>query len=77
MSRSSLRCNRTSAAHGIAPHAYVIAKRVEEARKLLLDGLAPAEVAATVGFYDQSHLTRHFKRHTSTPPATFASGIRA
>ncbi len=62
-----------NAAYGIAPHAYVIASRVEEARKLLLDGMAPAEVAVAVGFYDQSHLTRHFKRHTSVPPAAFAA----
>lgn len=58
---------------GIAPHAYLIARRVEAARKLLLDGLRPAEVAVAVGFYDQAHFTRHFKRHTALPPAAYAS----
>ncbi len=62
-----------TAAYGLAPHAYLIGKRVEVARKLLLEGVSPADVAAAVGFYDQSHLTRHFKRHTSVPPATFAA----
>ncbi len=62
-----------TAAFGVAPHAYLIGRRVEAARKLLLDGVRPAEVATAVGFYDQSHLTRHFKRHTSVPPAAFAA----
>ena len=62
-----------TAEYGVAPHAYLIGRRVEAARKLLLQGTRPADVAAAVGFYDQSHLTRHFKRHTSVPPATFAA----
>ncbi|MGF1666138.1 MAG: helix-turn-helix transcriptional regulator [Acidimicrobiia bacterium] len=62
-----------TARYGIAPHSYLIGKRVEAARRLLLDGVGPAEVAAMVGFYDQEHLTRHFKRHTSVPPASYAA----
>jgi AraC-like DNA-binding protein len=30
-------------------------------------------VATNVGFHDQAHLTRHFKRHVGTTPARFAS----
>ena len=58
---------------GVSPHAYVIGRRIEAARRLLLAGIPPAEVAITVGFCDQSHLTRHFRRHTSTTPARYAS----
>lgn len=58
---------------GVSPHAYVIGRRVEAARRQLLHGARPAEVAAAVGFCDQAHLTRHFKRHTSVTPARFAS----
>jgi AraC-like DNA-binding protein len=57
---------------GLTPHAYLIGRRVEAARCLLLDGAAPADVATAVGFYDQAHLTRHFKRHTATTPASYA-----
>lgn len=57
---------------GISPHAYVIGRRVDAARRLLLAGARPAEVATAVGFYDQAHLTRHFKRHTSLTPAAYA-----
>ena len=31
-----------------------------------------ADVAAAVGFHDQAHFTRHFKRHTATTPASYA-----
>jgi AraC-like DNA-binding protein len=58
--------------YGLSPHAYVIGRRIDAARRLLLQGARPAEVAAAVGFYDQAHLTRQFKRHTSTTPARYA-----
>lgn len=57
---------------GLSPHAYVIGRRVDAARRLLLQGAAPAHTATACGFYDQAHLTRHFKKHTSTTPAGYA-----
>lgn len=58
---------------GVSPHAYVIGRRIDEARRQLLRGTPPADVATAVGFYDQAHLTRHFRRHTSTTPARYAA----
>lgn len=60
-----------SAAFGIAPHQYVMSRRVDLARRLLLDGQPPGEVATAAGFYDQSHLTRHFKRVLGTTPGRY------
>jgi AraC-like DNA-binding protein len=60
-----------TAAFGVAPHAYVVGRRVDAARRLLLDGVPPAEVAAVTGFHDQPHLTRHFRRHVGTTPARY------
>lgn len=60
-----------TARFGLPPHAYLLGRRIETARRLLLDGLPPADVAATVGFADQSHLTRHFRRHVGTTPGRF------
>ena len=57
--------------HGLPPHQYLTGRRVELARQLLLDGQRPAEVAAAVGFHDQSHLTRHFKRYLGVSPARY------
>ncbi|AKA01467.1 AraC family transcriptional regulator [Streptomyces noursei ZPM] len=60
------------AAFGIPPHQYVMARRVEHARRLLLDGRPPTTVATEAGFYDQSHLTRHFKRILGVTPGRYA-----
>ncbi|MFD7499698.1 AraC family transcriptional regulator [Streptomyces sp. NPDC059850] len=61
-----------STAYGIAPHQYVTSRRIDLARRLLLDGQPPGEVAGAVGLYDQSHLTRHFKRVVGVPPGQYA-----
>jgi AraC-like DNA-binding protein len=61
-----------SGAFGIAPHQYVVSRRVDVARRLLLDGRPPGEVATATGFYDQSHLTRHFKRVVGITPGLYA-----
>jgi AraC-like DNA-binding protein len=61
-----------ASAFGIAPHAYVITRRLEAARDRILAGEPLAEVASEVGFFDQAHLTRHFKRFLGTTPGRFA-----
>ncbi len=56
---------------GMPPHAYLNQLRVRRARQLLDGGLPPADVAAQIGFADQAHLTRHFKRVVGVPPAAY------
>jgi AraC-like DNA-binding protein/quercetin dioxygenase-like cupin family protein len=60
-----------SATMGLPPHAYQIQLRVWRARSLLTEGLSLSEVAQTVGFYDQAHFTRVFKRYTGVTPGQF------
>ncbi len=51
-------------------HQYVLARRLEEAMRLLRQGgRSVAEVARAVGFADQSHLARQFKRRFGLSPA--------
>ena len=61
---------------GIAPHQYVVARRIDAARKRLLAGEPIARVAAGVGFYDQAHFTRQFRRHVGTPPGRYALSVQ-
>jgi AraC-like DNA-binding protein len=61
-----------SARYGVAPHRYLTGRRVDRARRLLLAGWAASEVAVEVGFHDQAHLTRHFRRLLGTTPGAFA-----
>ena len=51
-SAASTACRRTATSSAAA---------LDRARRLLLDGMPIAEVAAATGFHDQSHLTRHFR----------------
>jgi AraC-like DNA-binding protein len=65
-----------SRAFGMSPHQYVTSRRVDLARRLLLDGVPPALAAAEAGFYDQSHLSRHFRHILGTSPGRYArSGL--
>lgn len=58
--------------HGLPPHRYLTGRRIDLARRLLLDGMPAAEVATAAGFADQSHLTRHFRRMLGTTPVAYA-----
>ena len=57
---------------GLPPHAWRNQWRLAQAKRLLHGGMAPAEVAATLGFADQSHLHRLFKRAFGVTPSGYA-----
>ncbi|WP_238335171.1 helix-turn-helix transcriptional regulator [Kribbella amoyensis] len=57
---------------GMPPHRYLTGRRVDLARRYLLAGRPATEVAQLAGFYDQSHLTRHFRRMLGVTPSRFA-----
>lgn len=57
---------------GISPYQYIIQRRVERAKQLLLnDNLTISEIAQSVGFAHQSHLNYHFKRLVRATPRQF------
>jgi AraC-like DNA-binding protein len=57
---------------GLPPHAYQIHVRIERARLLLWRGMSVTDVAAELGFSDQSHFTRHFTRIMRITPGEYA-----
>jgi AraC family transcriptional regulator len=65
-------------ATGVAPHQYVIARRVERAQQLLQQDLdlSLAEIAACAGFSDQSQFSHHFKRLIGVTPRQFRRSTR-
>lgn len=59
-------------ATGASPHQYILSARLEQAKPLLLKGELPlTQIAAQLGFYDQSHFTPTFKRVVGFTPHTF------
>ena len=65
------------AAFGLPPHRFVLAQRIRAARRLLERGVAPGEVAQQTGFFDQSHLHRHFTRTLGMTPGAYAAALRS
>lgn len=54
---------------GIAPYSFILQVRVRRAKELLLDPKTPiATIAALVGFADQSHFTKIFRRYAGATP---------
>lgn len=63
---------RFKAALGEAPHRYVLARRVNGAKRLLLESDLPlAEIAAETGFSSQAHLTGIFGRTVGMTPGAY------
>ncbi|MCA1507416.1 MULTISPECIES: AraC family transcriptional regulator [Bradyrhizobium] len=65
-----------AATTGKSPYQYVIAARVERAKRLIeqnQQGLA--EIALRCGFSHQEHLTRAFRRLTGQTPGRYRRGI--
>jgi len=58
--------------YGLPPHAYQLCLRMNQARRLLLEGTPAADVALRCGFADQSHFSRHFKRFFAVTPMRYA-----
>ncbi|MCR6500715.1 AraC family transcriptional regulator [Shinella sp. CPCC 101442] len=59
---------------GLTPHAYLLQRRTELARRLIATGTPLAAAASEAGFADQSHMTRNFtRRYGYTPGAWLAA----
>ena len=56
---------------GVAPHRYICRLRLERAQALMRDGMPAATAASEAGFYDQSHLSRHFKNVFGMTPGQY------
>jgi len=55
---------------GMPPHRYLLRRRLEHVEQMLRDTQLPlSQIALAVGFSDQSHLARHFRRLTGMPPS--------
>jgi RNA polymerase sigma-32 factor len=65
-------------ATGLAPHQYVIACRMEQAKRLLAETDLPlSEIALQVGCTDQSHFSALFRVHVALTPTAYRDKTRS
>lgn len=57
---------------GVPPHVYQQQLRISRAKELLADGNQLADIAATLGYTDQSHFSKQFKQITGLTPGAFS-----
>ena len=62
---------RFGAALGLPPHRYHLQLRIDAAKRKLAAGESIVQVAADLGFSDQSHFTRLFSRVVGATPAQY------
>jgi AraC-like DNA-binding protein len=61
---------------GMPPYAWLAQYRVARARGLLDAGWVPAEAAGRVGFADQAHMTRWFRRVLGVTPGVYRNSVQ-
>ncbi len=70
-------CTQFKQSMGIAPYEYVLHQRIERAKQLLRGNKRSiADIALEVGFADQTHFTRHFRKLTGVTPAKFCRQVK-
>ena len=60
---------------GMTPHAYIVQRRIDIARRLIAGGAALTQAALASGFADQSHMTRTFVRKYGITPNAYARAM--
>jgi AraC-like DNA-binding protein len=64
------------ALYGTSPYRYITQRRLNEARRLVLQGLPLSEAALACGFFDQSHMTRLHTQAFGISPARWLKMLR-
>jgi len=57
---------------GTSPYRYLVLRRLDRARAMMVNGVPAAESAAAAGFADQSHFNRAFKAAFGMTPSAWA-----
>lgn len=57
---------------GTSPHVYQIQLRLNHAKKMLVERKEVSAIAQELGFYDQSHFGKYFKKFSGTTPRRYS-----
>ncbi|PHS55878.1 MAG: hypothetical protein COB17_10720, partial [Sulfurimonas sp.] len=63
--------------YGLAPHAFLMNEKVNKAKNLLQNSthINLANIASDIGFYDQSHFSKFFKKSFAIAPSKYKKSI--
>nr|WP_180167118.1 AraC family transcriptional regulator [Stenotrophomonas sp. SbOxS2]MBN5048871.1 AraC family transcriptional regulator [Stenotrophomonas maltophilia]NYU00151.1 AraC family transcriptional regulator [Stenotrophomonas sp. SbOxS2] len=64
------------ALYGTSPYRYLTMRRLDVVRRLMLAGQSINQSALMAGFFDQSHMARHFISTYGAPPAQWLKRMR-
>ncbi|PMJ91744.1 AraC family transcriptional regulator [Vibrio sp. 10N.261.55.A7] len=59
--------------YGLPPHAYQMDEKIKRSKQMLKSGQEISEVAYQLGFSDQAHFQRHFKKKLAVTPKFYQS----
>ena len=63
-------------AYNTTPIAYQLQLKMAEAKKLLMQQVSILDVCYELGFYDQAHFTREFKKMNGLTPSAYQENIK-
>lgn len=61
---------------GTSPYRYLTMRRLDDARRMIVEGHSLAATAVAAGFADQSHMTRHFTKTYGIPPSRWRKALK-
>lgn len=59
--------------YGLSPHAYLLDERIKRAKQMLKLGSTIVDTSNSLGFSDQAHFQRNFKKRTAVTPKLYQS----
>ncbi len=59
--------------YGLPPHAYLIDEKIKRSKTMLKSGQAISDIALQLGFSDQAHFQRQFKKKLAVTPKYYQS----
>ena len=69
-------CKTFKQSTSLSPHQYIMRERIERGKRLLAEGrLSIIEIAAELGFSDQSHFAAVFRRLTGMSPKRYVDSL--
>ncbi|MGF1754204.1 AraC family transcriptional regulator [Vibrio makurazakiensis] len=59
--------------YGLSPHAYLLDERIKRAKQMLKKGSTIVDTSQSLGFSDQAHFQRNFKKRMAVTPRVYQS----